>query len=189
MKKIIVGITGGSCTLYAVALLKALKCLNIETHTIVSKMGYYNLNHECEVSESEIRALSSFYYENHDLAARVASGSFRTDSMVIVPCSMNTLGAIANGTSQNLIHRAADVVIKERRKLVIVPREMPLSPVHLENMLKLSQMGVVVMPASPGFYHKPESIEDLVLIMVGRLLDQFDLETNLFKRWHSEEGS
>lgn len=188
MKKIIVGITGGSCTLYAVALLKTLKCLNIETHVVVSKMGFYNLDHECEISEREIKELSSYYYKNDDLAASIASGSFKTDGMVIIPCSMNTLGAIASGMSQNLIHRAADVVIKERRRLVIVPREMPLSPIHLENMLKLSRMDVVVMPAAPGFYHKPETIEDLVLILVGRVLDQLDIDAHLFERWHSEEG-
>ncbi len=183
MKKIIVAITGGSCTLYAVALLKTLQCLNIETHVIVSRMGFYNLAHECAVELLEIKALASHYYENDDLAAAIASGSFKTDGMVVIPCSMNSLGAIANGMSQNLIHRAADVVMKEGRKLVIVPREMPLSAIHLENMLKLARLGVVVMPASPGFYHQPETIDDLVMIMVGRILDQLGIDAPLFKRW------
>lgn len=183
MKKVIVAITGGSCTIYAVALLKALSCLNIETHLVISKMGAYNLRHECDMAEQELRDLASFSYDNHDLAAAIASGSFKTDGMVVIPCSMNTLGAIASGTSQNLIHRAADVVIKERRPLVLVPREMPLSPIHLENLLKLSQIGVTIMPAAPGFYHQPETIEDLVCILVGRLLDQLNIENTLFKRW------
>jgi 4-hydroxy-3-polyprenylbenzoate decarboxylase len=183
MKKIVVAITGGSCTLYAVALLKTLKCLNIETHVIVSKIGFYNLAHECEVAEDEIKALSSYYYQNDDLAASVASGSFKTDGMIVIPCSMHTLAAMASGMSHNLIHRAADVTLKEGRKLVIVPREMPFSAIHLENMLKLSRMGVVVMPASPGFYHQPETIEDLVMIVVARVLDQVGIDAPLFKRW------
>ncbi len=183
MKKIVVAITGGSCTLYAVALLKTLKCLNIETHVIVSKIGFYNLAHECDVDVDEIKALSSYYYQNDDLAASVASGSFKTDGMIVIPCSMHTLAAMASGMSHNLIHRAADVTLKEGRKLVIVPREMPFSAIHLENMLKLSRMGVVVMPASPGFYHQPETIEDLVMIVVARVLDQVGIDAPLFKRW------
>ncbi len=183
MKKIIVAITGGSCTLYGVALLKTLQILGVQTHVVVSKMGYYNLSHECEVDESEIRALSDVYYENDDLAAAIASGSFKTDGMIVIPCSMNTLSAIANGNSQNLIHRAADVTLKEGRKLVIVSREMPLSAIHLENMLKLARLNVSVMPASPGFYHQPETIEDLVMIMVARVLDQVGIDAPLFKRW------
>lgn len=169
--------------IYAVALLKALECLGIESHVVVSKMGAYNLRHECDMSLDELRSMATKWHENDDLAASIASGSFRTDGMVLIPCSMNSLGAIANGLSNNLIHRAADVTIKEGRKLVIVPREMPLSAIHLENMLKLARMGVVVMPAAPGFYHKPETIEDLVGIMVGRVLDQFGIETDLFERW------
>ena len=183
MKRIIVAITGGSCTLYAVALLKTLQCLNIETYAVVSKMGFYNLDHECGVHLDEIKELATHYYQNDDLAAAIASGSFKTDGMVVVPCSMNTLGAVANGMSQNLIHRAADVTIKEGRKLVLVTREMPLSAIHLENMLKLARLGVTIMPASPGFYHQPETIEDLVMIMVARTLDQFGIDAPLFKRW------
>ena len=175
--------TGGSCMLYAVAVLKALSCLSVETHVVVSKMGAYNLKHECDMSLSEVRAMATCWYENDDLAAAIASGSFKTDGMIIIPCSMNSLGAIANGLSNNLIHRAADVVLKEGRKLVIVPREMPFNTIHLENMLKLSKMGVTVMAAAPGFYHKPQTIEDLAGIMAGRILDQFDIESELFERW------
>ena len=183
MKRIVVGITGGSCTLYAVALLTALKKLGVETHVAVSRMGAYVLEHECEFTMDEVRALSSVVYENDNLAAAIASGSFKTDGMVIVPCSMNTLGAVANGLSMNLVQRAADVTLKEKRPLVVVPRETPLTNVHLENMLTLSRAGAIMMPASPGFYHLPQTIDDLVLIMVGRILDQLGLDGNLFKRW------
>ncbi len=181
--KIIVGLSGGSCTIYGIGVLKVLKELGIETHLVVSTMGEYVANHECGVSLDELKSMATYFHDNKDLAAPIASGSFKTDGMVIVPCSMRTLGAVANGLSDNLLTRAADVVIKERRKLVVVPRETPLSVIHLENMLKLAKMGVVVMPASPGFYHKPESIGDIVSIMVGRILDQLDIDHNLFKRW------
>ncbi|BEP27948.1 UbiX family flavin prenyltransferase [Helicovermis profundi] len=183
MKKIIVAITGGSCVIYAVALLKTLQQMNIETHVVVSKMGESNLNYECDMNIGEIKEISSYYYDYNNLGAAIASGSFKIDSMVIIPCTMNTLGAIANGLSSNLIHRAADVTIKEGRKLVIVPRETPFSPVHLENMLKLSKIGVTIMPAAPGFYHIPETISDIVDIMVGRTLDQLGIDSELFKRW------
>lgn len=181
--RIIVGMTGGSCSLYGVALLKALQQLKIETHLIVSKMGQYVVKHECDMDITELKAMATYFYEIDDLAASIASGSFISDGMIIIPCSMNTLGAISNGLSLNLIQRAADVTIKEGRKLVLVPRETPLSVIHLENMLKLAKIGVRILPASPGFYHRPQTIGDLVNIMVGRTLDQFGIEANLFERW------
>lgn len=181
--RIIVGLSGGSCAIYGVGLLKVLQDLNIETHLVVSTMGEYVAKHECGMNLQELKSLATYFHDNKDLAAPIASGSFKTDGMVIVPCSMKTLAAVANGMSDNLLTRAADVVIKERRRLVVVPRETPLSVIHLENMLKLAKMGVTVMPAAPGFYHQPESITDLVSIMVGRTLDQLDIEHNLFKRW------
>ncbi len=183
MKKIVIGITGGSCTPYAVALLATLRELGVETHVTVSGMGAYVLEHECEMTLDEVKALSSILYENDDLAATIASGSFHTDGMVIVPCSMNTLGAVAGGLSANLVQRAADVTLKEKRPLVIVPRETPMTTIHLKNMLELSRAGAVVMPASPGFYHRPETLDDLVFIMVGRILDQLGLDAGLFQRW------
>jgi len=182
MKKLIIGITGGSCSVYAVALLKILKELGVETHVVVSRLGEYNLVHECEVDLDEIRELSTVVYKNDDLAAPIASGSFKTDGMIIVPCSMSSLGAVANGLSQNLIHRAADVVMKEGRKLVVVFREAPLNTVHIENMLKLSKMGVTVMPAAPGFYNKPEDLTDIVGFMVTRILDQVGFDVDLMER-------
>ncbi|KAB3536023.1 UbiX family flavin prenyltransferase [Alkaliphilus pronyensis] len=181
--RIIVGVTGGSCAIYGVGLLKVLQQLNIETHLVVSKMGEYVVNHECGMNLDELKSLATVYHDNNDLAAAIASGSFKTDGMIIIPCSMRTLAAVAHGMSDNLLTRAADVVLKEGRRLVIVPRETPLSVIHLENMLKLARMGVKILPAAPGFYHLPESIEEIVSIMVGRALDQLDIENNLFKRW------
>jgi 4-hydroxy-3-polyprenylbenzoate decarboxylase len=181
--RLVVGITGGSCAIYGVALLKALEQLNIETHLVVSRMGQYVVEHECDMKLEELKSLAAYYHDNNDLAAPIASGSFRADGMIIAPCSMNTLGAIAHGISNNLVTRAADVTIKEGRRLLLLPRETPLSVIHLENMLKLARLGVKIMPAAPGFYHQPETIGDLVNIMVGRTLDQMGIEHRLSKRW------
>jgi 4-hydroxy-3-polyprenylbenzoate decarboxylase len=123
------------------------------------------------------------YYHYNDIAAAIASGSFRTEGMIVAPCSMGTIGSIAAGISRNLIHRAADVCIKERRKLVLAPRETPLSPIHLENMLKLSQLGVVILPAMPGFYHFPKTVDDQINFVITKLLDQFNIDTGLIQRW------
>lgn len=183
MKKLIIGITGGSCSIYAVALLEILRRCGVETHVVVSRLGEYNLKHECDVDLEEIASMSSYIYRNDDLAARIASGSFKTDGMIIVPCSMNTVGAVANSLSQNLIHRAADVTLKEGRKLVVVFREAPLNTAHLENLLKLSKSGATVMPAAPGFYDKPQDISDMVAFMVTRILDQVDIDVDLINRW------
>ncbi|WP_352418359.1 UbiX family flavin prenyltransferase [Proteiniborus sp.] len=181
--KIIVGISGGSGGIYGVALLKVLQELNIETHLVVTTMGEYVVEHECGVTLDELKGLATYFHDNKNFAAPIASGSFKTDAMVIIPSSMKTVASIANGISDNLLTRAADVIIKENRKLVIVPRETPLSTIHLENMLKLAKAGVVVLPPTPGFYNHPESIGDIVSIIVGRVLDQLGIEHNLSKRW------
>ncbi|WP_330577757.1 UbiX family flavin prenyltransferase [Alkaliphilus serpentinus] len=181
--RIVVGISGGSCGIYGVGLLKVLQELNIETHLVVSTMGEYVVKHECGMDLDELKGLATHYHNNKDLAAPISSGSFKTNGMIIIPSSMRTLAAVANGISDNLLTRAADVTIKESRRLVIVPRETPLSVIHLENMLKLAKMGVRIMPAAPGFYHQPETIEEIVSIIVGRALDQLDIEHNLLKRW------
>jgi len=181
--RLVVGITGGSCAIYGVALLKALEQLNIETHLVVSKMGQYVAEHECGILLEELKSMAGYYHDNGNLAAPIASGSFKADGMIIAPCSMNTLGAIANGISNNLVTRAADVTMKEGRKLILLPRETPLNVIHLENMLKLARIGVKIMPAAPGFYHQPQTIGELVNIMVGRMLDQLGIEHQLSKRW------
>jgi len=181
--RVIVGISGGSGAIYGVALLKVLQELNIETHLVVSTMGEHVVEHECGIALEELKGLATYYHDNKDLAASISSGSFKTDGMIIVPCSMKTVSAVANGFSDNLLTRAADVIMKEKRKLVIVPRETPLSIIHLENMLKLARMGVTILPAAPSFYNHPETIGDIVSSIVGRALDQMDIEHNLIKRW------
>lgn len=184
--KIVVGICGGSGAIYGVSLLKALKELNIETHLVISSMGEYVTNHECGIGLNELKSLATFYHDNKNFAAPIASGSFKVDKTIVIPCSMKTLASVSNGFSDSLISRACDVAIKEGRKLILVPRETPLSPIHLENMLRLSKIGVTIFPPSPGFYNHPQTVEDIVLNMTGRLLDALDIENNLAKRWKEE---
>jgi flavin prenyltransferase len=181
--RVVVGISGGSGSIYGVALLKVLQELGVETHLVVSTLGEFVTGLECDVHLDELKSLATHYHENKDLTAPIASGSFLTDAMVIVPCSMKTVAAVANGLSDNLLTRAADVTIKENRKLIVVPRETPLSSIHLENMLKLSRTGVTVMPAAPEFYSHPQSIGDMVTSIVARILDQLKIEHNLIQRW------
>lgn len=181
--KVVVGISGGSGAIYAVSLLKALKEMNIETHLVVSTMGEYVTEHECGIGLEELKSMATHFHDNKNFAAPIASGSFRVDSMVVLPCSMKTLSAIANGYSDGLLTRACDVMIKEEKKLILVPRETPLSAIHLENMLKLSRIGVSIVPPTPGFYNHPQTIEDIVLNMTGRILDMMAIDNNLVNRW------
>ena len=194
MKRLIVGITGASAGIYGVRLLEVLtQHEDIEVHLTISASGARALSEELQLEvdldnfelESLIGVSSHrvVYHHESDIAASIASGSFRTEGMIVVPCSMGSLAAIANGISRNLIQRAADVCIKERRKLVLVPRETPLSSIHLENMLKLSRMGVCVLPAMPGFYHFPKDVDDLLNFVVTKILDQFGIDTKLIQRW------
>ena len=181
--KIVVGVTGGSGAVYALALLRQLRILGCETHLVVSRMGAYVMEHECGVSLEELRTFADRFYEDDDLAAPISGGSFRTFGMAVVPCSMKTLASIAGGFSESLLTRAADVTLKERRRLVLVTRESPLSVIHLENMLAATRAGAVVMPASPGFYHRPESVAELVVSFSGRILDALGVEHSLTRRW------
>ena len=181
--RIIVGITGASGAVYALELLRHLGRSGHEIHTVVSDYGWRLLQHECGAGQDDIRALTDHLHDNANLAACIASGSFRADGMVVVPCSMRTLAAIACGMADNLVCRAADVILKERKNLVLGVRETPLSAVHLENMLKLARLGVGIMPLSPGFYHHPESLADLTAMMAGRILDNLNVENTVCKRW------
>lgn len=181
--KLIVGITGSSGVIYGIKLLEVLKKYNIETHLVLSQWAIKNIEIETEENVNTINKLSKHTYQENDMAASISSGSFKTNGMVIIPCSMKTLSSIANGYDDNLISRAASVTIKENRKLVIVPRETPLSTIHLANMLRLSEIGVVILPAMPGFYHKPKTIEEMILHIVGKTLDQFDIRNDTFTRW------
>jgi 4-hydroxy-3-polyprenylbenzoate decarboxylase len=186
MRKIIVGMTGASGAIFGVRLLEAMRKARIETHLVLSKWAQATTEHEMQITVKDVHALASVVHGNANLAATISSGSFVTDGMVIAPCSMRTLGAIAHGTGENLIHRAADVVLKERRRLVVVPREMPLSDIHLENMLKLSRAGAVIMPPMPAFYTHPQSLDEMVDHIVARILDQFGIAAKQARRWNGK---
>lgn len=181
-KRILVGITGASGSLYGYTLIRALHQLGIETHVIATDMGEKVMQFECGVKLKDLGGYATIH-SNQNLFASVASGSFQTDGMVIVPCSMNTLGAIANGVGDTLLSRAASVVLKERRNFIIVPREAPLHLIHLRNMTSLAEAGACIMPASPGFYHKPTEIWELANFMVARILDMLDIDHQLLERW------
>jgi 4-hydroxy-3-polyprenylbenzoate decarboxylase len=187
--KLIVGITGATGSIYGIRLLQTLQGSGIETHLIVSKWGARTLIHETVYSLEEVQRMAACSYSPNDQGAAVSSGSFLTHGMVVAPCSMRTLGAIAHGQGEHLIHRAADVILKERRKLVLVVRETPLHEIHLENMLKLSRMGVVILPPVPAFYNRPQSIPEMVDQTVMRILDQLDIHMDLTRRWDGEMAS
>jgi 4-hydroxy-3-polyprenylbenzoate decarboxylase len=184
--RLVVGITGASGSIYGVRLLERLRGTGIETHLVLSQWAARTLAHETSYSVQQVQELATERYPIGDVGAAIASGSFLTMGMIVVPCSMRTLGAIAHGVGDNLIHRAADVVLKERRKLVLAVREAPLSEIHLENMLKLARMGVSICPPTPAFYNHPQSIDDVVDYSVTRLLDQFGLHEAAAKRWSGE---
>ena len=184
--RLVVAITGSSGVIYGTKTLEALYNLKIETHLVLSEWGEKNIKFETSNTIDYVKSLATRHYDINNMAAAISSGSFLTDGMIIVPCSMKTLSSIANGYDDNLISRAATVAIKESRKLVVVPRETPLSRIHIENMLKLSQIGVIVLPAMPGFYHKPNSIDDLIDHIVGKILDQFSIGQNMFRRWGND---
>ena len=182
-KRIIVGISGASGAIYGIEMLKALKAASVETHLVISKTAHITIAHETQYTPAQVHALADHFYSSADLAARISSGSFKTMGMIVAPCSMKSLAEIATGTTTGLLSRAADVVLKERRKLVLLPRETPLHSIHLRNMLTLSDMGVIIAPPLPAFYSKPTTIEALISHTVGRVLDLFDIDHALVKRW------
>ncbi len=186
MKKLIVGITGATGAIFGIRLLEALKGTEVETHLVISKWAQQTIEHETTYTVQQVRELATVAYEQGNMGAAVSSGSFVTDGMVVMPCSVRSLAAIAHGVGEHLVHRAADVVLKERRRLVLVVREMPLSEVHLENMLKLSRMGVTIMPPMPAFYNHPQSLEDMVDHVVARVLDQFQISADFARRWNGQ---
>ncbi|MFW5488916.1 MAG: UbiX family flavin prenyltransferase [Desulfovibrio sp.] len=182
--RIIVGITGASGAVYGLRLLQELAAYGHEVHATVSKYGWKVLEHECGAGEDLVRPLVHALYPVDDITAPVASGSFRADVMAVAPCSMRSLAAISSGLAGNLLCRAADVMLKERKNLVLAVRETPLNAVHLENMLKLARLGVGIVPACPGFYHNPQTLDDLVAMMVGRIMDSMGIENDIFTRWN-----
>ena len=183
VKSLIIGVTGASGAVYGVRLLEVLNETSVETHLVVSKWGQRTLEHETGKRLDDLRALADHHYGAGDMAALMSSGSAAIDGMVIAPCSVRSLAAIACGLSENLIHRAADVMVKEGRPLVLVVRETPLSAIHLENMLKLARLGVTILPPVPAFYNEPESIGDIVDYTIVRVLDQFGVRVDLGERW------
>lgn len=184
---IVVAITGASGVIYGVRLLEELKKLGEDTALLITDPANILLKYELDMDEEDVKKLANINYDPKDLTASINSGSFRFDSMVIVPCTMKTISAIATGYASNAITRAADVTLKERRKLVLVPRETPLRSVHLKNMLKISTDGGIILPAMPGFYHNPQSIDELCNYVLGKILDMLEIDNNLYRRWHNDK--
>src|SRR5256712_6294722 len=182
-RRLIVAITGATGTIFGVRLLETLQKTDIETHLAMSKWAARTLVHETSYTIEQVQQLATRVYPLADQGAAISSGSFITMGMVVVPCSMRTLSAIAHGLGDNLIHRAADVILQQRRRLVLAILEAPLSEIHLENMLKLSRMGVIICPPMPAFYNKPQSLDDLVNYSAARLLDQLDIHLDVRNRW------
>lgn len=189
MKKIVVGITGASGSIYSKRLIEELLKKEIYVHVICTENGKKVMKYETSLDIEQWVCLLKAEYEHiklediNDLFSGVASGSYKFDAMIILPCSMGTLAEISNGLSRNLLCRAADVALKENRRLIICPRETPLNAIHLENMLKLSKLGVTILPPMPGFYHKPKTLEDVVDFVVGKILDNLSIENTLFEKW------
>ena len=183
-RRLIVAITGASGAIYGVRMLQALRALpDCETHLVMSASSALTASQEVDLKRSDIEALADVVHSVKDIGATISSGSFRTTGMVIAPCSMKTLAGVAHGLADNLISRAADVVLKERRRLVLLARETPLNLAHLRNMTAVTEMGGIVFPPVPAFYARPGSIEDMVDHTVGRVLDLFDLDHELVRRW------
>jgi 4-hydroxy-3-polyprenylbenzoate decarboxylase len=188
---LIVGITGASGVIYGIRLLEVLSTnKEVETHLIISEGGEKNIRYETSWELERVKTLADFHYDIHDIGAKLVSGSFKRDGMIIAPCSMKTLSALANSYADNLITRSADVTLKERKRLVLLARETPLHLGHLRNMEKLTETGAIVFPPVPAFYYKPQTIQELIDHTIGKVLDIFDIKHNLFPRWsgiHNEE--
>jgi len=181
--RLIVGITGATGTIFGVRMLQMLHGSGVETHLVLSKWAARTLVHETPYTVKDVQDFATNSYAATDQGAAISSGSFVTLGMVIAPCSMRTLAAIAHGLGDNLIHRAADVVLKEKRKLVLVVRESPFNEIHLENMLKLARMGVVILPPVPAFYNNPQNLDDMINHVAMRVIDQFDIHLDVMNRW------
>ena len=181
--KILISITGASGSIYGIRLIEELKAANVEIHLIISEGSEKIITHETPYNKKELIEKADFYYDNDNLSAPPASGSFQFDAMVIAPCSLKSLSGVANGYADNLTSRSAICILKGEKKLILVIRETPLDLSGIKNMLSAKQAGATILPAMPGFYHKPQKIEDLVDFIVGKVLDQLNIKNNLFKRW------
>ncbi|WP_430397688.1 UbiX family flavin prenyltransferase [Ferrovibrio sp.] len=182
-KRLIVGISGASGVIYGIRLLESLKNSEVETHLVVTRAAEMTIAYETPYTAKDVKALADKVYPLEDVGAAIASGSFQTLGMVVAPCSMKTLAEIATGVTGNLLTRAADVVLKERRRLVLVPRETPLHLGHLRNMVSVTEIGAIVAPPMPAFYAEPKTLDDLINHSVGRVLDLFGIESGLVRRW------
>jgi 4-hydroxy-3-polyprenylbenzoate decarboxylase len=183
MKRLILGISGATGVIYGIRMLEVLAKCGVETHLVTTSSAVKNMEIETDYSIEYLRSMASIVYDVDDVGAAIASGSFQVDGMVIVPCSIKSLSAVANSFNYNLLVRAADVTLKERRKLVLVVRETPLHEGHLELMSRVTRMGGVIMPPAPAFYHVPKTIDDIINQTVGKVLDLFSIDGHLFKRW------
>lgn len=182
-RRIIIGISGASGVIYGVRLLSILKEIDIETHLVISEAGKKNIEIETGYKSNEVADMADYVYDNRDIAAAIASGSFLTDGMIVVPCTVKTLSGIANSYTENLLVRAADVTLKEKRKLVLVVRETPLHKGHLRLMTMAADMGAHILPPVPSFYHKPKTIDDIINQTIGKIFDYVGIKHDLFKRW------
>jgi len=189
VERLIVGISGASGVIYGIRLLEALKPLPVESHLVMTRAAELTLVHETDLKVSQVRALADAWYPAGDVGAAIASGSFPTLGMVVAPCSIRSMSEIATGVTSNLLTRAADVVLKERRRLVLMLRETPLHSGHLRNLLALSELGAVIAPPVPGFYTRPRSLDEVVDQSVGRVLDLFGLDTGRVLRWGEDRGN
>ncbi len=187
--RLIVGISGASGVIYGVRALQALADSGVETHLVVSKSAEMTLGYETDIKPADVRTMATHYHPIGDVGASIASGSFRTMGMLILPCSVRTMSEIATGVTSTLLTRAADVVVKERRRLVLALRETPLHTGHLRTMTQLSEMGAVIAPIVPGMYARPQSIDQMIDHSVGRLLDQFDIDAGLAHRWRDDDAA
>ena len=187
-KRLIVGLSGASGIIYGIRLLEALRGTDIETHLVMSKSAEVTLAYETKLKVRDVKALASVTYNNSDIGAAIASGSFKTFGMIIAPCSIRTVSEIASGVTSSLLTRAADVVLKERKRLVLMVRESPLHVGHLRTLTAVSEMGAIVAPPVPGFYTLPTSVEEIIDHTVGRALDLFDIDLGLVKRWGESAG-
>jgi flavin prenyltransferase len=181
--RLIVGISGASGIVYGIEVLKELRKQAIESHLIVSKSARLTLSHETELSYADLTALADVHYSNSDIGAAIASGSFKSMGMIVAPCSIRSLSEISTGVTSSLLSRAADVVLKERRRLALMVRETPLHAGHLQSMLNVTNMGGIIIPPMPAFYTRPETLDDIIKQTVGRALDLFEIETDLVTRW------
>lgn len=188
MKRIIVGISGATGAIYGIRLLEVLSRSDVETHLVISEAAQITIGTETPWTVKQVKAMAHTCYDNRDIGANISSGSFLNEGMVIIPCAMKTLSGIANSYNETLLIRAADVAIKEKRKLVIVPRETPLHKGHMKLMMSAADLGVTILPPFPAFYHLPKTIDDIINHLVGKVLDMFHIEHDLFHRWEARRS-